>query len=125
MAHKKYLTKQDKNKSLADNNSRYWKTRKGKLMMTYNNMNRRVRGYVKSHLYEGLDLLSRDDFYRFSLCGESYHKLYEDWVSSDYERRLSPSIDRIDTSLGYVLGNIQWITQSENSRKGAVSRHSI
>lgn len=125
MANKKYLTKESKNRSLSNNNSKYWKTKKGKLMMTYNNMDRRVRGYVKSHLYKGLDLLSRDEFYRFSLCEEAYHKLYEDWVFSGYERRLSPSIDRIDADLGYVLGNIQWITHSENSKKGAISRHSI
>ena len=125
MAHKKYLTKEDKNKALALNNSRYWKTRKGKLMMTYNNMNRRVRGYIKKHLYEGLELLSREDFYRFSLCGEDYHKLYEDWVGSDYDRKLSPSIDRIDSSKGYTLDNIQWITHSENSRKGSLNRHKM
>ena len=122
MAHKKYLTKEDKNKSLAENNSKYWKTRNGKLMMTYNNMNRRVRGYVKSHIYKDLELLSREDFYNFSLCGEVYHKLYEDWVNSEYDRKLSPSIDRIDSSKGYVLGNIQWITHSENSRLGSISR---
>ncbi len=52
--------------SNAKSNRKYCKTFKGKLMMTYNNMNRRVRGYT--------------------------------------------------------LDNIQWITHSENSKKGSKSR---
>jgi len=123
MAHKKYLTKESKNKALANNNSKYWKTKNGKLMMTYNNMSRRVRGYVKSHLYKGLDILSREDFYKFSNKSIHFDTLYNAWVISNYDRKLSPSIDRIDTSLGYINGNIQWITHSENSKKGAISKH--
>jgi len=123
MANKKYLTKEDKNKSLSENNSRYWKTPKGKLMMTYNNMNRRVRGYVKSHLYRGLYILDRQDFYTWSRSSEDYILLYNNWVSSEYDRKLSPSIDRIDSSKGYYLSNMRWITHSENSRLGSLNKH--
>lgn len=103
-------------------NRKYWKTPKGKLMLTYNNMNRRVRGYVKPHLYEGKFLLDRDTFYKWSENDLNYLTLYKDWVDSDYNSKLSPSIDRIDSSKGYSLGNIQWITHSENSSKGTISR---
>ncbi len=33
--------------SRAESNRKYWKTFNGKLMMTYNNMSRRVRGYKR------------------------------------------------------------------------------
>lgn len=123
MANKKYLTKESKNRSLSNNNSKYWKTPNGKLMMTYNNMNRRVRGYVKSHLYKGLDLLDRDVFYSWSKSNKDWRNLYNNWVLSGYERKLSPSIDRVDSSLGYTIENIRWITLSENSRLGAINRY--
>jgi hypothetical protein len=108
--------------SKAESNRKYWKTFNGKLMMTYNNMNRRVRGYVKPHLYSELDICDRADFYDWSSKDKSFISLYKDWVNSGYERYLSPSIDRIDSNLGYVFSNIQWITQSENSRGGSNSR---
>lgn len=123
MAHKKYITHAEKLEAIASNNRRYHKTRKGKLMLTFNNMNRRVHGYVKPHLYKGLEICDRGAFYDWSLDSHSFESLYNDWVDSDFKRRLSPSIDRINTSKGYVLGNIQWITHSENSQKGAISRH--
>ena len=123
MAHKKYITTAEKLGAIASNNRRYHKTKKGKLMLTYNNMTRRVTGYVKPHLYKGLDICSRDVFYDWSLDNESFNYLYIDWVDSGFKRALSPSIDRIDTNKGYVSENIQWITLSENSKKGAISRH--
>jgi hypothetical protein len=122
MANKKYLTKEDKSKAIANNNKRYHKTFFGKLMLTYNNMNRRVRGMVKKHIYEGLELLDRDIFYEWAKNDEDYKRLFNSWVNSEYERKLSPSIDRIDSTKGYVLGNIRFITHSENSKLGNISK---
>jgi hypothetical protein len=110
--------------SKAESNRKYWKTFNGKLMMTYNNMSRRVRGYVKPHLYNGLEICDRKQFYKWSSTNESFIHLYKEWVNSGYNRSFSPSIDRIDSSIGYTLNNIQWITHSDNSRKGSNSRWS-
>ena len=35
----------------------------------------------------------------------------------------SRSVDRVDSSKGYELSNMEWVTHSENSRRGAVNRH--
>lgn len=103
---------------------KYEKTKNGKLMRTYRNMYTRVSGILKTkaHLYEGLDILSKDDFYEWSLSNDAFNTLFDEWVSSGYDKKLSPSIDRKDTNYGYVLGNIRWLTHSENSRLGAVSK---
>tara|TARA_R110001606_G_scaffold54280_1_gene133292 strand:- start:256 stop:615 length:360 start_codon:yes stop_codon:yes gene_type:complete len=103
-------------------NSKYWKTEKGKLMMTYNNMSRRVKGYVKPKLYKGLEICSRDEFYLWTKSSDSISTTVNEWIKSGFERRLSPSIDRVDSSCGYTVDNMQWITFSENSRRGANSR---
>lgn len=103
---------------------RYERTKKGKLMRTYRNMESRTKGVVKgkSHLYQGLEILSRQSFYDWSLSCKDFNSLYDDWVSSGFDKKLSPSIDRIDTSKGYTLDNMRWLTHSENSSIGAKSR---
>lgn len=97
---------------------KYEKTRKGLLMRTYRNMKSRVLGiqHKKAHLYKGLPILSKDVFYNWSLSNESYNTLFEMWIKSEYNKKLTPSIDRIDISKGYTEDNIRWITHSENSK---------
>lgn len=98
----------------------YDKTKKGFLVRTYRNMLSRVRGIQTecAHLYEGLEILDKSDFYTWSLSDKDFNDLFEAWILSDTPMRICPSIDRVNTSLGYVGGNIRWITQSENSRLG-------
>lgn len=102
----------------------YEKTHKGFVMRLYRNMESRVTGIqkLKFHLYEGKELLSRTDFYNWILTDSEFLRLFEDYKNSGYERKLAPSVDRVDSTEGYHLGNMEVITMSENSRRGAVSR---
>lgn len=95
---------------------KYERTKKGKLVRTYRNMLSRVKGILKNkaHLYEGLEILDKEVFYKWSLNDKEYNKIFNDWVDSDYNLKLSPSIDRKETNKGYTLDNIRWITFSEN-----------
>ncbi len=107
---------------------RYEKTIPGFLMRCYRNMESRITGVQKKkwHLYKGLSLLNRQDFYALSKNDWTFYELWLDWVKSDYDRKLTPSVNRIDSGRGYEPDNIEWITHSENSRLGAISRfHSI
>lgn len=99
----------------------YGKTLDGKIMMSYHNMRGRVLGLQekKAHLYKGLPIMSRHEFYTWALTDIGLKRVFTAWVVSGYERRLSPSVNRIDPKLGYVAGNIEWITHGENSRLGA------
>lgn len=103
---------------------KYEKTKKGFLMRLYRNMQSRINGVqkVKSHLYEGKSLLSRDEFYSWTESNKQFYDLFEAWENSNYERRLTPSVDRIDSSLGYELHNMEWIPFHENCRRGALSK---
>jgi len=103
----------------------YEKTLSGFLMRTYRNMKSRVEGIQKNkaHLYSHCSLISKDTFYTWSISNFSFLSLFLDWKINSHDQRLTPSIDRIDTKQGYELHNMQWITHSENSRKGAISRH--
>lgn len=102
----------------------YEKTKAGFLMRTYRNMYSRITGIQKKklHLYKDLALLDKQEFYSWSLNDAVFNALFDAWEELGYPRKYTPSIDRVDTTKGYELGNIQWITHSENSSKGAKAR---
>ena len=123
--HEKRLARQREYRKRTNNaaTKRYEKTPKGFLMRKYRNMMSRVRGIQKkkAHLYSGLELLDRESFYGWAMSSSDFWKLYNRWVKSGYNRKLCPTVNRIDSRKGYLLNNIEWITHSENSRLGAIS----
>ena len=104
----------------------YRKTKKGFLVKLYDNMSQRVKGNqpLKSHLYKDKSILSKEDFYSWANSFE-FNELFSKWEESNYDRKLTPTVDRIDSSYGYVIGNIQWLTHSENSRRSSEYRRDI
>jgi hypothetical protein len=98
---------------------KYEKTRRGFLMRAYRNMKSRVTGIQKKkyYLYAGLPILDKAEFYNWSLNSIEFNILFDKWTELGYLRTKTPSVDRIDSTKGYIPGNIQWITHSENSAK--------
>ena len=103
---------------------KYEKTFEGYLMRKYRNMLSRIQGVQKrkSHLYKNKQILSKEDFYRWALSHPDYERLYIEYKESGFERKLAPTVDRIDPSIGYIITNMRWLTHSENSRNGAKNR---
>jgi hypothetical protein len=103
---------------------KYEKTINGFLMRKYRNMESRIKGIqkLKYHLYQGKDLLDRKTFYQWAKESETFIKLYNTWKENNYQRKLTPSVDRIDPSKGYQLSNMEWVTHSENSRRGSLAQ---
>ena len=103
---------------------RYEKTKRGFLMRLYRNMQSRVTGVQqqKIHLYAGKSLLPRAQFYEWAITHPSFHELFAAWEAAGYARQYAPTVDRIDSGIGYEAGNMQWLTHSENSRLGNESR---
>ncbi len=95
---------------------RYEKTPKGFLMRAYRNMQSRVEGIQRpGGSWEGKALLPRQDFYDWALSSSQFWRLYKAYVAANYEMRLAPSVNRIDSRRGYTLDNMEWITHSLNS----------
>ena len=100
----------------------YAKSLKGRLVRCYNHMSQRVKGTCKEyHKYKGLSILDKQDFYDWAISDKNYNKLHSDWVLSNKLSKC-PSIDRIDSLKGYDIDNIRFLTHSENSRLGSISR---
>jgi len=122
---KKSLPRVEKEKRHKASCKAYEKTRKGLLMRTYRNMKSRVLGIQKekAHIYKGLPILDKKEFYLWAAKDVTYNRLFDAWVASEYSRKLTPSIDRIDSTLGYEKENMRWLTHSENSYLGNRSRY--
>ncbi len=103
----------------------YARTFKGRIMVLYNHMSRRVRGIDKSPRmirYIGLPILPKRRFYAIALQSAEYKRLFLTWKRAGYPQRLVPSVDRIEPHKGYAENNIRFLTHGENGRLGALSR---
>lgn len=98
---------------------RYEKTPKGFLMRKYRNMQSRVLGiqWKKAHLYKGLKLLPRKQYYEWAMAHQTFWELFNYWKANNFDRKLCPTVNRINPNKGYELPNMEWITHSENSRQ--------
>lgn len=76
----------------------------------------------------GCDLsFDRWDFEKWMLSTQ-YNKfvlLFQNWINSDYDSNLVPSIDRINFRKPYEFSNMQLITWRENNKKGIEEKKSI
>lgn len=128
------MTREEKNKiqreqRQANNNhytKKYEKSPKGFLMRLYRNMQSRVTGVQKqkAHLYLDKEILSREDFYIWAnkTTFIRFTEMFDVYKNSSFDRKLAPTVDRIDSSKGYFPENMRWLTHSENSRLGAKSK---
>lgn len=103
---------------------KYEKTHKGFLVRLYRNMLSRISGVQKKniHLYSGLEILPKAEFYNWALNNPAFLELYKGYEASNYERKLAPSVDRINSKQGYYIANMEFVTMSENSRRGSISK---
>jgi len=66
----------------------------------------------------GKPLLTREEFLEwFKESRDEFDILWSAYVESGYSLTLAPSVDRIKSGKGYEIGNLQWLTQSDNSSK--------
>lgn len=97
---------------------RYRKNFTRLLKHKYRGMYERVNGIRSIRNSLGKELCSYAEFIDwFNKNKKQFIKLYKKWEKSGFERKLSPSIDRIDSSKGYSIDNIQWLALTDNCKK--------
>lgn len=105
---------------LTQHKRKYPDTEEGFLKRRWACMRNRVSSKARENRnYRGKELLLFGDFMTWARC-ETFHKMYKDWVESGRRLGMTPTVDRIDNDKGYVEGNLQWLTQKDNLRKGGV-----
>ena len=118
------VTKAHRRKLDRARQKRYTRTPKGFLVRLYRNMKSRVEGInaERAHLYMGLPIIDKEEFYTWALNHPEFIKLFDTWVKKRYNRKYTPSVDRVDPTLGYTFDNMEWVTASENSRRATLRR---
>lgn len=89
------------------------------LLSTYGVMKQRVMTHPR---YKGLELCTKKEFITWAEKDLDFNWLFVQYKNSKGVRALAPSVDRIDSSKGYTLDNMRFLTLSENGRLGANSR---
>lgn len=91
----------------------------GFLMRKHRSMLSRVCGQCTDspHLYLGTPLLKREEFLKWAKENEQFLRLHKDYVESGFLLCLCPVPDRLDPAKGYVIGNMEWVTNQENNRR--------
>ena len=75
---------------------------------------------VRHYSVEGKRICSKLKFMNWCYSEDvmkKFVKLHNNWKINNYCRKLCPSIDRINNNKGYMVNNLQWITQQQNSSK--------
>lgn len=95
------------------NNIAKKRTKKGIVTVTYSHQKQhsKIRGhnppeYTKQELKDWL------------FSQPLFHKLYDNWERTGYQKKYKPSVDRKDDYIGYTMDNIQLMTWGENDSKG-------
>lgn len=127
MTKEERLAYQKNRRSLNNNQDtkKYEKTLNGYLMRMYRNMKSRVEGvqHKKAHLYLGKELMNKELFYEFAKCSPMFLTLFYQYEKQEYSQKLAPTPDRIDSSKGYTIDNIQRVTHSVNSSRGSNAKN--
>lgn len=63
-------------------------------------------------------IYTQEELTEWGMSLPKFHDIFDAWVASDFQKSLSPSIDRLDDYKSYSLSNIRLVTWQENNDKG-------
>lgn len=93
----------------AEHSRNYYKTLPGLIARIYN-------GEIQASKQRGhhLPAYSKQELANW-LYLQGLNNLFTIWVKSNYDKNLSPSVDRINSTEGYTFNNIRLVTWKENN----------
>ena len=101
-----------------------YRTPEGFLNYKYYRLRGRTKGDSnRPYLYLGLPICEKDEFVKWGLESDEFHRLFNAWIRSGYKRNFAPSPNRKDSNpeLGYTISNLEWVPFSLNCQLGNIS----
>lgn len=81
----------------------------------------RCDGKIKQSVrYSKYNYLTKEEFIDWCYKKEniySFFNIWRKWKESNFQRNMTPTIDRKNDSLGYTVENIQWLSLRDNILK--------
>lgn len=93
------------------------------LNASYTRIVNRLNGRAtnRPYLYEGHTACGQYEFISWAKRNKDFQFLFKQWKNYSYDKSLTPSVDRIDATEGYIENNMRWITASHNYSLGAAN----
>ena len=90
----------------------YRKTKNGLILNIYQGQ---IKGSIKRN--HPLPKYNKAELKGWILSQHNFNELYNNWVTSGYNKWLKPSVDRMNNENGYCFDNIRLVTWEENDKK--------
>jgi len=86
------------------------------LSSLYTVMNRRIKGKGtrRPDLYLSKPIMPKDVFMNWAKNHPDFLSLYKQWITCNFDRKLTPTVNRMNPNKGYTLDNVEWLTNSQN-----------
>lgn len=97
----------------------YYKTPRGLLTRIYGSQ--RTSSKQRGHPYPDY---TKEELFHWML-NQGLMGLHTNWVSSGYQKELSPSVDRKDSTLPYTFENIRLVTWGTNNTAAYTERKTV
>jgi NTP pyrophosphatase (non-canonical NTP hydrolase) len=96
----------------------YYRTLDGLLSRIYSHQRYNSR-HKRNHPYPEY---SKVELKAWILAQPTFSIIWDTWVKSDYNKDLTPSVDRVNKDIHYTIDNIQLLTWEANNSKGRQER---
>lgn len=70
---------------------------------------------------QDLEIMDLRQFQLFSIEDNSFLHAYYDWIQSDFQKNISPVLERIDLKKGFTRENLRWTTSEKKNRSNRKS----
>lgn len=80
-------------------------------------MGRRAKGITtrSPHIFLGLSVCPLEEFLDWSISNDVFLRLYDDWILSDKDIKLTPVAHRVLPSQGYEVWNMLWMSNTNSA----------
>lgn len=93
----------------------YTKTINGVISRIYGDQRK-----ASKHRGHPMPSYSKIELRHWLLSQPKFHKIYKNWIKSNYDKWEKPSCDRIKNNLPYTFDNLQLMTWRENNKRSHV-----